>query len=192
LEVGGKNLFASSPGRLSEGVRSLADRRRLRRVSLKQQARFWLRLKAWIRMFCSPNRFSAKRAVSEIGIQSLPTGRAYASSPPGRLEQRLTGFAGQAPTAPAFQHRASLFHTKERHKEKRKIMVNPLQACLIKAAGRTPPGLTFKLHGLGLNTCEHKKHLFLCPYFPPLILRIFHGKNPSCVSRNADQRICCT
>jgi hypothetical protein len=74
----------------------------------------------------SRNRFPARRAVSETRIQGLTAEWAYASIPPGGPEPWLAGFAKQAPTAPAFDQRASLFHTKEGQKEKGKIMIHPL------------------------------------------------------------------
>jgi hypothetical protein len=114
--------------------------------------------KTFLGMSGSPNRFSARGAVSEIRIQGHAAGGAYAFVPSGWLEPRLPRFAEQAPAASAFDQRVSLFHTKERHKEKGKIMIHPLQVRLMEATGGTPPRLTFKLHGFWLNPCDDKKH----------------------------------
>jgi hypothetical protein len=75
----------------------------------------------------------------------------------------LAGFAENAPATPAFYERAALLDAKEGHKEEREVMIYSLQAGLVESAGRTHASLAFELHGLRLNSCDEKKHVYKHP-----------------------------
>jgi hypothetical protein len=65
---------------------------------------------------------------------------------------------GQAATVLALQKWASLFYPEKGQEKYGEIVIHSLSHGLVKAAGRTSPGLTIGSHSFGLNTSNDKKH----------------------------------
>ena len=64
----------------------------------------------------------------------------------------------QGATALALQKWAPLFHPDKGEEEYGEVVIHPLGHRLLKAAGRTSPGLAIESHSFGLNTGNEEKH----------------------------------
>ena len=70
----------------------------------------------------------------------------------------LPRFMGEAATTLALQEWAPPFYADKGEEEYGEVVIHPLGHRLLKAAGRTPPGLTFESHSFGLNTGNEEEH----------------------------------
>jgi len=86
------------------------------------------------------------------------TGKAVPFNPPG---QDLPGFTGDAPAALALEEGGPFFDPNDGNKKERKILIHPLEACLIQAARRAHPGGIIQDHGFRLYAADKEKHRFL-------------------------------
>jgi hypothetical protein len=105
--------------------------------------------------------FPAEGAKTEArlnGVAAGGTGKAVPFSPPG---QDLPGFAGDAPAAPALEEGGPFFDPNYGNKKERKILIHPLEACLIETAHRAHPGGILQGHGLRLYAADKEEHGFL-------------------------------
>jgi len=65
---------------------------------------------------------------------------------------------GEVATALALQKRAPLFYPDKGEEKYGEVVIHPFGHRLLKAAGRTSPGLSIEGHSFGLNTGNEEEH----------------------------------
>ncbi|MGD9074146.1 MAG: hypothetical protein PVJ69_02965 [Desulfobacteraceae bacterium] len=88
--------------------------------------------------------FSAERAETEPRLQPFTTIGTARALPPLLIPMpHLTRFMGQTATTLALQKWVALFYSNKGQEKYGEVMIHPLGQGLVKATGRTSPGMTF-------------------------------------------------
>jgi len=105
--------------------------------------------------------FPAEWAETKARFRGAAAGGAGAAVTSGVLSQGISGFAGDAATAPASQKRGPLFDSKQGDKKQRNTVIHPFEACLIQTARLAHPGRVIQGHGPWLYSSDEEEHGFL-------------------------------